>query len=44
MDCGYVVCCKPCHETVAEENMQRQGFQVYLPRIRITRRCPGAMD
>ncbi len=38
MDCWYAVFCKPRQETVAEENLLRQGFQVYLPRIRIRRR------
>jgi len=34
----YAVCCKPRQESVAEENLLRQGFQVYLPRIRIRQR------
>ena len=29
----YAVCCKPRQESVAEENLARQGFRVYLPRI-----------
>lgn len=29
----YVVCCKPRQESVAQENLKRQGFEVYLPRI-----------
>jgi transcriptional antiterminator RfaH len=29
----YVVCCKPRQESIAKENLQRQGFEVYLPRI-----------
>ena len=33
----YAVCCKPRQETVAEENLMRQGFEVYLPRVRITK-------
>lgn len=37
----YAVCCKPRQETVAEENLLRQGFQVYLPRIRIRQRRRG---
>ena len=37
----YAVCCKPRQETVAEENLQRQGFKVYLPRIRIRHRRRG---
>lgn len=34
----YVVCCKPRQESVAQENLQRQGFEVYLPRIMARRR------
>ena len=41
MDRWYAVCCKPRQETVAEENLLRQGFQVYLPRIRIRHRRRG---
>lgn len=41
MERWYVVCCKPRQETVAEDNLRRQDFQVYLPRIRITRRRLG---
>lgn len=37
----YAVCCKPRQETVAEENLVRQGFHVYLPRIRIRQRRRG---
>ncbi|MBE0613470.1 MAG: transcription/translation regulatory transformer protein RfaH [Burkholderiales bacterium] len=37
----YAVCCKPRQEMVAEENLLRQGFQVYLPRIRIRLRRRG---
>jgi len=37
----YAVCCKPRQETVAEENLLRQGFHVYLPRIRIRHRRRG---
>ena len=37
----YAVCCKPRQEAVAEENLVRQGFHVYLPRIRIRRRRRG---
>jgi transcriptional antiterminator RfaH len=37
----YAVCCKPRQEAVAEENLLRQGFQVYLPRIRIRHRRRG---
>jgi len=41
MDCWYSVFCKPRQETVAEENLQRQGFHVYLPRIRTRHRRRG---
>lgn len=37
----YAVCCKPRQESVAEENLLRQGFRVYLPRIRIRQRRRG---
>lgn len=37
----YAVCCKPRQEAVAEENLLRQGFQVYLPRIRLRQRRRG---
>ena len=35
------VCCKPRQETVAEENLLRQNFRVYLPRIRMRQRRRG---
>ncbi|MGH8553439.1 MAG: transcription/translation regulatory transformer protein RfaH, partial [Methylococcales bacterium] len=41
MNCWYVVYCKPRQEAVAEENLLRQGYRVYLPRIRNTRRRRG---
>lgn len=41
IDCWYVVCCRPRQEAVAEENLLRQGFHVYLPRIRIRQRRRG---
>lgn len=37
----YAVCCKPRQEAVAEENLLRQGFNVYLPRIRMRQRRRG---
>lgn len=37
----YAVCCKPRQEAVAEENLRRQGYYVYLPRISATRRRQG---
>ena len=30
----YAVFCKPRQELIAQENLERQGFKVYLPRIR----------
>ncbi|HEY5291490.1 MAG TPA: transcription/translation regulatory transformer protein RfaH [Burkholderiales bacterium] len=41
VDRWYAVCCKPRQEAVAEENLQRQGFRVYLPRIRMRQRRRG---
>ena len=40
-ECWYAVSCKPRQEAVAEENLLRQGFHVYLPRIRIRQRRRG---
>jgi transcriptional antiterminator RfaH len=37
----FAVCCKPRQELVAQENLLRQGFHVYLPRIRLKRRRRG---
>ena len=37
----YAVCCKPRQEAVAEENLLRQGYRVYLPRIRMRHRRRG---
>jgi transcriptional antiterminator RfaH len=37
----FAVCCKPRQEAVAEENLLRQGFHVYLPRIRVRKRYRG---
>lgn len=31
----YVVCCKPRQEFIALQNLQRQCFEVYLPRMKI---------
>ena len=39
--CWFAACCKPRQEAVAEENLLRQGFHVYLPRIRIRQRRRG---
>ena len=37
----YAVCCKPRQEVVAEENLLRQGFHVYFPRICVRKRRRG---
>ena len=39
--CWCAVYCKPRQEVVADENLRRQGFHVYLPRVQITRRRRG---
>ena len=41
MERWFAVCCKPRQELVAQENLLRQGFHVYLPRIRLQRRRRG---
>jgi transcriptional antiterminator RfaH len=37
----YVVICKPRQESVAVENLARQNFGVYLPRIQMRKRRAG---
>lgn len=37
----YAVFCKPRQEAIAEENLRRQDFDVYLPRISVTHRRRG---
>ena len=37
----FAVCCKPRQELVAQENLLRQGFHVYLPRIQLKKRRRG---
>jgi len=37
----YVVICKPRQESVAIENLTRQNFSVYLPRIQVRKRRTG---
>ncbi len=37
----YAVLCKPRKEIVAEENLERQGFRIYLPRIQVPKRRRG---
>lgn len=39
MERWFAVCCKPREELVAQENLLRQGFHVYLPQIQVKR--PG---
>ena len=39
----YAVCCKPRQEMVAEENLRRQDYHVYLPRMRIRQSRRGQM-
>ena len=41
MECWYAVCCKPRQELVAQENLERQGFHVYLPRLQLKKRRQG---
>lgn len=42
MKVWHVVVCKPRQEMVAEANLVRQGFEVYLPRLAVRRRRRGA--
>lgn len=37
----FAVCCKPRQESIAEENLARQGFRVYLPRIGVRKYTRG---
>lgn len=37
----YLVYCKPRQESVARENLIRQGYETYLPRIREARKRGG---
>lgn len=41
MNCWYAVFCKPRQEEVAKDNLQRQGFNVYLPRTAAFHRRRG---
>jgi len=41
MKCWYLVHTKPRKEMVAEQNLQRQGYEVYLPLIQQPRRRRG---
>ncbi len=40
----FAVCCKPRQERIAQENLLRQGFQVYLPLIKVEKRCKGKWE
>lgn len=37
----FAISCKPRQELIAQENLLRQGFQVYLPRIQLKKRRRG---
>lgn len=37
----FAVCCKPRQEFVAQENLLRQNFRVYLPRIKVRKLIRG---
>lgn len=37
----HVVICKPRQEFIALDNLRRQGFHTYLPRIQVRRRLQG---
>jgi transcriptional antiterminator RfaH len=39
--CWFAVYCKPRQELVAQENLERQGFRTYLPRIQLKRHRRG---
>lgn len=41
MKCWYLIHTKPRKEAVAESNLQRQGWEVYLPHIQQPRRRRG---
>ena len=41
MECWFAVCCKPRQELIAQENLLRQGYHVYLPRIQVRKRRRG---
>lgn len=40
----YLVYTKPRQETLAQENLARQGYGVYLPKVRIMRRRRGKQE
>jgi len=37
----YLIHTKPCGEALAQENLERQGFETYLPRMAFTTRRQG---
>jgi transcriptional antiterminator RfaH len=41
MERWFAACCKPHGEFVAQENLVRQGYRVYLPRLEVRRRRRG---
>lgn len=41
MENWYAIQTKPRQEVIAEENLRRQGFEAYLPRIALSRRRRG---
>jgi transcriptional antiterminator RfaH len=40
-ECWFAVYCKPRQELVARENLERQGYHTYLPRIQVRRHRRG---
>lgn len=40
-NCWFAVCCKPRQERIAEDNLLRQDFHVYLPRVQNRQRRHG---
>lgn len=39
--CWYVVCCKPRQESIAQDNLERQNYRTYLPRLQTRKRRGG---
>ena len=44
MERWFVVCCKPRQEQIAQENLLRQDFRVYLPLIKVQKRSKGKWE
>jgi len=40
----YLIYTKPRQEALAQENLQRQGYGVYLPKVRLMRRRRGKQE